>query len=164
MNRGNQTTAAQDAVEKQVADVMAMIDDYGNERADVQAGRNNAFPGSVFAAIEDHVRALLSGKCLHQIAEPAPTESVLIDGTAYVVHADVAAELLRLHIELQTAPHVVQAAVPHDIDLPDVEDMAHSAVQEALSFGVNHDVFHRWMRAVMDKTVAALAAQAKQGG
>ncbi|WP_052195830.1 hypothetical protein [Delftia sp. ZNC0008] len=47
---------------------------------------------------------------------------------------------------------------PAEADLPDVEDMAHSAVQEALSFGVNHDVFHRWMRAVMDKTVEAMTA------
>lgn len=45
-----------------------------------------------------------------------------------------------------------------EVDLPDVEDMAHSAVQEALSCGVNHDVFHRWMRAVMDKTVEAMTA------
>jgi len=45
-----------------------------------------------------------------------------------------------------------------DVDLPDVEDMAHSAVQEALSHGVSHDVIHRWMRAVMEKTVVALAA------
>ena len=55
---------------------------------------------------------LEQGKCLHQIAEPAPTESVLIDGTDYVVHAEVAAELLRLHIELQTAQQAVQPAVP----------------------------------------------------
>lgn len=53
-------------------------------------------------------------------------------------------------------------AVPAELELPDVEDMAHSAMQEALSFGVNHDVFHRWMRAVMDKTVQALAAGAAQ--
>ncbi len=53
-----------------------------------------------------------TAQCLHQIAEPATTESVLIEGTAYVVHAEVAAELLRLHIELQTAPQAVQPAVP----------------------------------------------------
>ena len=53
-----------------------------------------------------------TAQCLHQIAEPAPTESVLIDGTDYVVHAEVAAELLRLHIELKTAPQAVQPAVP----------------------------------------------------
>lgn len=62
-----------------------------------------------------------------------------------------------------TPPPVPAAvAVPAEIDLPDVEDMAHSAVQEALSYGVNHDVFHRWMRAVMDKTVQALAAAPAQ--
>ena len=49
-----------------------------------------------------------------------------------------------------------------EVELPDVEDMAHSAVQEALRFGVNHDVFHRWMRSVMDKTVAALTAPQAQ--
>lgn len=50
-----------------------------------------------------------------------------------------------------------------EVDLPDVEDMAHSAVQEALIYGVSHDVFHRWMRAVMDKTIGAMrAAQAQQ--
>lgn len=53
-------------------------------------------------------------------------------------------------------------AVPAEVELPDVEDMAHSAVQEALSYGVSHDVFHRWMRAVMDKTVQALAAAPAQ--
>ncbi|GEM_PF-6669013 len=51
-----------------------------------------------------------------------------------------------------------QAVEPVEVELPDVEDMAHSALEEALSGGVGHDVFHRWMRAVMDKTVAALRA------
>ena len=63
----------------------------------------NAFTGVTIEEIKAPV------KCLLQITEPAPTESVLIDGTAYVVHAEVAAELLRLHIELQTAPQAVQA-------------------------------------------------------
>ena len=55
-------------------------------------------------------------------------------------------------------------AVSAEVDLPDVEDMAHSALQEALSFGLGHDVLNRWMRKVMTQTQAALAAQAKQGG
>ena len=67
---------------------------------------------NVYSAAMRKVVELEQGKCLHQIAEPATTESVLIDGTAYVVHAEVAAELLRLHIELQTAPQAVQPAVP----------------------------------------------------
>lgn len=59
--------------------------------------------------------------------------------------------------ELEAAP-AAQAVEPVEVELPDVEDMAHSALEEALSGGVGHDVFHRWMRAVMDKTVAALRA------
>lgn len=54
------------------------------------------------------------------------------------------------------APQAVQA----EVDLPDVEDMAHSALQEALSFGLGHDVLHRWMRKVMTQTQAALSAPA----
>ena len=42
------------------------------------------------------------------------------------------------------APATQQAG--EDVDLPDAEDVAHSAVQEALSFGLSHDVIHRWMR------------------
>ncbi|MBD9530419.1 hypothetical protein IB233_02075 [Comamonas sp. CMM01] len=59
--------------------------------------------------------------------------------------------------ELEAAP-AAQEVEPVEVELPDVEDMAHSALEEALSGGVGHDVFHRWMRAVMDKTVAALRA------
>jgi hypothetical protein len=58
---------------------------------------------------------------------------------------------------LRAAP---QKEAQEPANLPDVEDMAHSAVQEALSYGVNHDLIHRWMRAVMDKTVAALTKPA----
>lgn len=58
-------------------------------------------------------------------------------------------------------PTIKQAqaeAVPQDVDWPDIEDMAHSALQEALSFGVNHDAFHRFGKLVMQKTRDALAA------
>ena len=44
-----------------------------------------------------------------------------------------------------------------DVDLPDVEDMAHSALEEALSFGLSHDVLHRWMRKVMTETKKAIS-------
>lgn len=40
--------------------------------------------------------------------------------------------------------------------LPDIDDMAHSAVQEALSYGVSHDVFKRHMHAVMVATEQAV--------
>lgn len=69
--------------------------------------------------------------------------------------------MFRQYSALAAAP-AQAVVVPAEVELPDVEDMAHSAVQEALSFGVNHDVFHRWMRAVMDKTVQALAAAPAQ--
>lgn len=64
------------------------------------------------------------------------------------------------HYEVALRAAIAQQAVPEGVDLPDVDEMAHSACQEALSFGVSHEVFHRWMRAVMDKTVASLAQQA----
>ncbi|WP_284335398.1 hypothetical protein [Comamonas sp. NoAH] len=44
-----------------------------------------------------------------------------------------------------------------EVDLPDVDDMAHSALEEALSFGLSHDVLHRWMQKVMRLTQEALA-------
>lgn len=56
----------------------------------------------------------------------------------------------------QPAPSA--AAAMGDVDLPDAEDMAHSAVQEALSFGLSHDVIHRWMRHIQDQTVKAMLA------
>ncbi|MEG0222787.1 MAG: hypothetical protein RR720_03290 [Comamonas sp.] len=71
------------------------------------------------------------------------------------------AQKLLARAALAAAP-AQAVAVPAEVELPDVEDMAHSAVQEALSYGVSHDVFHRWMRAVMDKTVQALAAAPAQ--
>lgn len=46
-----------------------------------------------------------------------------------------------------------------EADLPDTEDMAHSAVQEALCYGLSHHVIHTWMRAVQDQTVKAVQAQ-----
>lgn len=49
-----------------------------------------------------------------------------------------------------------------DVDLPDAEDMAHSVLQEAFSFGLNHDVIHRGMRHIQDKTVKAMLAAAPQ--
>ena len=52
------------------------------------------------------------------------------------------------------APQAVQA----EVDLPDVEDMAHSVLQDALSFGLSHDVLHRWMSKVMRQTQEAIAA------
>lgn len=44
-------------------------------------------------------------------------------------------------------------------DMPDVEDMADSVVQEALSFGLSQSVIQRGMKAVMDKTIAAMPNQ-----
>ena len=43
-----------------------------------------------------------------------------------------------------------------EADLPDTEDMAHSAVQEALCYGLSHHVIHTWMRAVQDQTIKAM--------
>ena len=56
----------------------------------------------------------------------------------------------------KAAPQQAEA-VPNDVDWPDVEGMAHSALQEALSFGLSHDVFHRFGKSVMQKTIAAAA-------
>lgn len=52
------------------------------------------------------------------------------------------------------------AGAAPEVDLPDAEDMAHSALQEALSFGLSHDVVYRWMRAIQDQTIKAMAAAA----
>lgn len=49
-----------------------------------------------------------------------------------------------------------------EVDLPDAEDMAHSALQEALSFGLSHDVIYRWMRAIQDQTVKAMRTPTAQ--
>lgn len=77
----------------------------------------------------------------------------------------IAAELRRLHAENERLAALVEAQQPApsaaamgDVDLPDAEDMAHSAVQEALSFGLSHDVIHRWMRHIQDQTVKAMLA------
>lgn len=51
----------------------------------------------------------------------------------------------------------VQQAVQPEVDMPDVEDMAHSALEEALSGGLSHFVLHKWMRSVMTQTQKALA-------
>ncbi len=58
------------------------------------------------------------------------------------------------------APATQQAG--EDVDLPDAEDVAHSAVQEALSFGLSHDVIHRWMRHIQDQTVKAMRTATPQ--
>ena len=42
-----------------------------------------------------------------------------------------------------------------DVEWPDVEDMAHSAAQEAYSSGINHDLFKRHMLSVMFMTAGA---------
>lgn len=47
-----------------------------------------------------------------------------------------------------------------NVDWPDVEDMAHGALQEALSFGLSHDVINRFGQSVMQKTRDALLAAA----
>lgn len=49
-----------------------------------------------------------------------------------------------------------------DLDLPDIEQLAHSATQEALSFGLSHDVIHRWMHTVMTQTAQAVYAACQQ--
>ena len=49
-----------------------------------------------------------------------------------------------------------------NVDWPDVEDMAHGALQEALSFGLDHNVISRFGQSVMKKTRAALLAAAPQ--
>lgn len=54
------------------------------------------------------------------------------------------------------------AADDDEVDLPDAEDMAHSALQEALSFGLSHDVIYRWMRAIQDQTVKAMRTPTAQ--
>src|SRR5690606_12987038 len=59
-------------------------------------------------------RLLLSRYGSGQPAAPVaqePTESVLIDGAAYTIPAPVAAELLRLYIELQQGASVAQEPV-----------------------------------------------------
>lgn len=72
-----------------------------------------------------------------------------------------AARFMRLLANVDPAhelPTKQAEAVPQDVDWPDIEDMAHSALQEALSFGVNHDAFHRFGKLVMQKTRDAIAA------
>lgn len=49
-----------------------------------------------------------------------------------------------------------------EVEWPDVDDMAHSAVQEAFSFGISHDVFKRHMLCVMFKTAGAFRAALAQ--
>lgn len=66
----------------------------------------------------------------------------------------LAEEVKRLRASHGQAP----AGAASEVDLPDAEDMAHSALQEALSFGLSHDVVYRWMRAIQDQTVKAMAA------
>lgn len=65
--------------------------------------------------------------------------------------------IARLLDELEAAR---AKAMPDDdgIEWPDVDDMAHSAVQEAYAFGVSHDVFKRHMLSVMFKTAGAIRA------
>lgn len=54
---------------------------------------------------------------------------------------------------IEQAP--VRVPSDDDIEWPDVDDMAHSAAQEAYSFGINHDLFKRHMTSVMFKTAGA---------
>lgn len=61
----------------------------------------------------------------------------------------------------RSAPQpLTRPAVPDldEVDWPDVEDMAHGALQEALSFGLNHDVINRFGQSVMKKTRDAMLA------
>lgn len=45
-----------------------------------------------------------------------------------------------------------------DIEWPDIDDLAHSAAQEAYSYGISHDLFKRWMTSAMFKTASAIRA------
>lgn len=58
------------------------------------------------------------------------------------------------------APAEGAGAVPSDADIewPDIDDLAHSAAQEAYSFGISHDLFKRWMTSAMFKTASAIRA------
>lgn len=58
------------------------------------------------------------------------------------------------------APAEGAASLPSDADIewPDIDDLAHSAAQEAYSFGISHDLFKRWMASVMFKTTTAIRA------
>ncbi|MEL4181229.1 hypothetical protein [Roseateles sp. PN1] len=49
-----------------------------------------------------------------------------------------------------------------DYNPPDVEDLAHGCVQEALSFGLSHDVIARFGRDIMKRTEEAMKAYADQ--
>lgn len=100
---------------------------------------------------EDLDKAVDAGRAGRQREHAAaPVESVLINGAAYEVHADVAAELLGLHIELQqsTAPQATLAAahpakgIParkffsfntsDDLEIHDTADAARAKAQEAI--------------------------------
>lgn len=95
-------------------------------------------------------------------AADGKTELFNVPGYPLMVRA---ADFNRLHAENERLAALVDAQQPDpsaaamgDVDLPDAEDMAHSAVQEALSFGLSHDVIHRWMRHIQDQTVKAMLA------
>ncbi len=60
----------------------------------------------------------------------------------------------------EPAPAEGASAMPSDADIewPDIDDLAHSAAQEAYSFGISHDLFKRWMASAMFKTSSAIRA------
>lgn len=112
--------AAQE-VEDRVAELESQLEAVG-------AGGVEALRGNIAKSLGafDHANSLRSMQsetgaiCTSDAMAAAPqavqatTESVLIDGVAYEVHAEVAAELLRLHIELQQSPAHPAEAVPED--------------------------------------------------
>lgn len=68
---------------------------------------------------------------------PTPTESVLIEGVAYTVPAQVAAELLRLHLEIKSAHMRMEQPAEQE---PQTEDVAADAYSHAC------DEMVRWQR------------------
>lgn len=64
---------------------------------------------------------------------------------------------------MQKALALIESEKAQQAEWPDVDDMAHSALQEALSFGLNHDVIARYGRSVLNAAKqAALSAASQQ--
>jgi hypothetical protein len=72
--------------------------------------------------------------------------------SGYAWHCHKAAdELRRLDAELRA----LRGDVPAGMDDYELSELAHSANQEALSFGLSHDVFLRYFKTIRDKALAA---------
>lgn len=98
------TDAMVDAYLKAQADVIRRVDDmWGN------GGKAASYLHPVRESCRAGLQAALGGAA--PVAQE-PAESVLIDGVAYTIPAPVAAELLRLHIELRQGVPVAQEPCP----------------------------------------------------